>query len=237
MLDEMIIHNHKIKVKGIKKKVIYHFSDLHLSEFDELSDENEKQMAIEQTEYWKNMRLNFANGHGEECSEKYQKSVKKHLHNLMKIANEGDALVIAGDLNNYINGANLRLIDSELEKLTVPYISVCGNHDRAENIPDGFIFSKTKESFQILELEDIVIVGLDDSFRSISAKQNDALKEVLKGKKPVIIAMHMPLNPEIPGSNVEKCGEYFYLNNNEASSDTLEFVKILKNVADAICNI
>ena len=51
-MDNIILHKFNIPFKGVKKKVIYHFSDTHLTEYDSLSDEAEKERAIKQTAAW-----------------------------------------------------------------------------------------------------------------------------------------------------------------------------------------
>ena len=75
------VHNYKIAVKGIKKKIVYHFSDVHLAEYDLFSDENEKETAIKKTHYWEEERLNFANA----FSEHYTKEQLQSAHTLFLI--------------------------------------------------------------------------------------------------------------------------------------------------------
>ena len=49
MENSVLLHEYKIPAKGIKKKTIYHFSDVHLTEYDVQSDENEKAKATLKT--------------------------------------------------------------------------------------------------------------------------------------------------------------------------------------------
>ena len=46
----ILIHSFRIPVPGVQKKVIYHFSDIHLTLWDSLSDPEEIQKANEDTE-------------------------------------------------------------------------------------------------------------------------------------------------------------------------------------------
>ena len=51
-MDTLTITRYEIPVKGVKKKTICHFSDVHLTAYDELSTPEEKEHAIQQTQGW-----------------------------------------------------------------------------------------------------------------------------------------------------------------------------------------
>ena len=230
----MLIHNYTIPVKGIKKKIIYHFSDIHLTEYDSLSDEAETVKAKESTASWAKGRLGFAKSNNESTAEELQLSTGEHFSNLVSLAESGDAFVMTGDICDYINGANMRKIDADLENTKVPFLAVCGNHDKAIDIPDGHVYSALKNPVQTLDLGDMLLVGFDDSERQITSYQIDRLKEILSQSKPMIIAMHIPVMTEGNKEKLINCGEYFKLNHENASAETLEFIEILKQNADKI---
>ena len=230
----MLIHNYTIPVKGIKKKIIYHFSDIHLTEYDSLSDEAETVKAKESTASWAKGRLGFAKSNNESTAEELQLSTGEHFSNLISLAESGDAFVMTGDICDYINGANMRKIDADLENTKVPFLAVCGNHDKAIDIPDGHVYSALKNPVQTLDLGDMLLVGFDDSERQITSYQIDRLKEILSQSKPMIIAMHIPVMTEGNKEKLINCGEYFKLNHENASAETLEFIEILKQNADKI---
>lgn len=230
----IVIHEYKIPVKGIKKKVIYHFSDVHLTEFDDLSNESETVRAKDATVSWANGRLGFAKSNNENVSEEQKMPSGVHFTNLLKTASSGDAFVMTGDICDFINGANMRKLDAELKNISVPYVAVCGNHDKACDIPDGFIYSALKEPVQICDLGDLLIVGIDDSDRNITASQNEQLKKLLNKNKPLIIVFHVPIMTEGNKERLINCGEYFRLNHENASEETLEFIEIIKKNSDRI---
>ena len=233
-MNGMLIHNYTIPVKGIKKKIIYHFSDIHLTEYDDLSDEAETVKAKESTASWAKGRLGFAKSNNESTAEELQLSTGEHFSNLVSLVESGDAFVMTGDICDYINDANMRKIDADLKNAKVPFLAVCGNHDKAIDIPDGHVYSALKNPVQTLDLGDMLIVGFDDSDRQMTPYQIDRLKEILSQSKPMIIAMHIPVMTEGNKEKLINCGEYFRLNHDFASAETLEFIEILKQNADKI---
>lgn len=226
--EGMVVHNHRISAPGIRKKVIYHFSDVHLSVQDSLSTPEETQKAADASAGWEGTRSWFAEKYGEPDTPEQKKSPETHFSALLELAQTGDAVVMAGDLCDYVSPANLRFLDSELGKLSVPWLAVCGNHDMQEDIPDGFLFSRVKQSVQFLDLGDLILLGIDNSRRCITAEQNARLRQVLSLGKPLIVAMHVPVMTEGNRELLTDCGEYFQLNHAGADEETLAFVDILR---------
>ena len=232
--EGMVIHSHKISAAGIPKKVIYHFSDVHLAVQDDLSTPEENQRAMAASAGWANGRLDFAEKYGEPASRAQQKSSEAHFIDLLKLFEDGDAVVMAGDLCEYVSPANLRFLDSRLGSLDIPWLAVCGNHDKAEDIPEGYGFSRVKEPVQILDLGDLVLFGIDNSLRTVTARQNALLRQTLAMGKPLIIVMHIPIMTEGNKALLTDCGEYFRLNHPDADRETLEFIHILERNTDRI---
>ena len=228
------VHHYRIPVEGIQKKVIYHFSDVHLAEYYSLSSEEEKCKAINVTRYWEALRYDFANNHNEAYTAMQQQSAYSHFLNLLAVAQDGDALVLAGDICDYINSANLRILDTELGKFPVPFLSVLGNHEKCEEIPKNHILSQSTAPTQILDLSEFVIFGIDNSLRQVTAEQNEQLKDVLLQGKPLIIAMHVPIMTEDNKEQLLECGEYFQLNHANAPEEVHDFIEIIQQNASRI---
>ena len=232
--DSIVLHNFKIEREDIKRKVIYHFSDVHLTEYDELSSESEINKAKELTSAWEKVRRDFALYSGEKCEEAQLISAKSHLQSLINASCDGDALVMTGDVIDFIGSANLRAVDSILTDFQKPFISVCGNHEDSNLIPDGIIFSVTKRETQEIDLGDLIIIGIDNSKRKITKAQNDFLLNTLSKGKPIIVAMHIPIMTNGNEALLKKGDEYFYLNNSHADEETLRFIDILKENSSQI---
>ncbi len=227
-MNNLLIHEYNIKAENVSKKVIYHFSDCHLTLWDSLSDEQETEKAKKQTAEWDNLRKYFAKSHDEPFEEAQNCDARIHFENLVDEAKKGDGVVIAGDTFNYLNGANIREAEKKINELNIPYMLLCGNHDMAKDLPENGLLSKAKQPFQIMDLGDLYIIGFDNSARTISKEQINALNDILEKGKPVIVSMHIPIKTQGNKEKLEKAGEYFYINYDGCPAENLEFVEIIK---------
>ena len=235
MADKSIlIHDYKIPVPGIRKKVIWHFSAIHLSEYDALSTPEEILRAKESAEGWEDLRRYFAEKNGEAWEPEQRIPAHDHLRSLLELAKTGDALLVAGDMSEYISPANMRLLDGAFGGFPKPWLAVCGNHDPADQIPEGHVYSRVKQEAQILELEDMVILGLDDSQRAVNAGQLETLKRLLRGEKPLLILMHVPFSTPENRAILEECGEYFRLDHPQATPEAEVFRELIRENAERI---
>lgn len=235
MADKSIlIHDYKIPVPGIRKKVIWHFSDIHLSEYDALSTPEEVLRAKESAEGWEETRRYFAVKNGEPWEPEQRIPAAEHLKALLELAKTGDALLVAGDMSEYISPANMRHLDEAFGSFPIPWLAVCGNHDPADQIPEGHVYSRVKQEAQILELEDMVILGLDDSQRAVNAGQLETLKRLLRGEKPLLILMHVPFSTPENRAILEECGEYFRLDHAQATPEAEVFRELIRENAERI---
>ena len=111
---------------------------------------------------------------------------------------------------------------------------VKGNHEVTGEALDGICLSNITNPVQTFEFEDIIIVGMDNSTRDITAEQNKKLKDVLKKGKPILIAMHCPLMTDGNRELLERAGEYYQLNSKNASEEVFAFVDIIKQNSEQI---
>ena len=232
--NSVLIHDYKIPVPGIRKKVIWHFSDVHLTEYDALSTPEEVLRAKESAEGWEETRRYFAVKNGEPWEPEQRIPAAEHLKALLELAKTGDALLVAGDMSEYISPANMRHLDEAFGSFPIPWLAVCGNHDPADQIPEGHVYSRVKQEAQILELEDMVILGLDDSQRAVNAGQLETLKRLLRGEKPLLILMHVPFSTPENRAILEECGEYFRLDHPQATPEAEVFRELIRENAHKI---
>lgn len=230
----VLIHDYKIPVPGIRKKVIWHFSDIHLSVYDALSTEEEVRRAKESSEGWEDLRRYFAEKNGEAWEPEQRIPAHDHLRSLLELAKTGDALLVAGDMSEYISPANMRLLDGAFGGFPKPWLAVCGNHDPADQIPEGHVYSRVRQEVQILELEDMVILGLDDSQRAVNEAQLEALEQLLAGEKPLLILMHVPFSTPENRELLAECGEYFRLDHPQAGPQVARFLELIRENAGKI---
>lgn len=229
--NNLIVYEYKIYAEGVKNKTIYQFSDVHLTEFDELSSDGERAFALYQSPRWENMRKYYANAHKEPFNAEQQIKPIEHLKNLVNLARTGDAIIMAGDILDVVSNANLRAFESVVKPLDKPYIYVCGNHEPSAELPNGFI---AKNPTQKIEFDDLVILGFNNEERLITKSQLDFLISELSTDKKVIIAMHVPILCDSNREKVESLGEYFRLNNENSTAETLDFIDIINKNANKI---
>lgn len=236
-MDQLIVHEYQLKIKGVKKKILYQFSDVHLCLADADSTPGDRERATARTQSWREERLQFAKGHGERCDEELQIPAEEHLEHLLQaVARDGDALVIAGDLFDFVNEASARAYDHYFDRYPVPHLFVCGNHEPKKEIPDGYALSRIKQPVQMLDLGDLLIVGFDDSDRIITPEQLAALKELLAQDKMLIVAMHIPIQTEDNDAH-RQCSDYFRLNYPDAPKENLEFIDLIQKNANRIAAV
>ena len=226
----IILYDYKIPAPGVKKKVLYHFSDIHLA-YTDPSSVGQLELNYQN---WLSGWPGFAKSHGEPHGESQMKEPAEHLSCLLELSDTGNAIAMTGDLCDKVNATNLDVLDAELKKVNKPFMAVCGNHDTAFEIPDGYLFSRMKEPVQIMDLGDMLMVGVDNSSRQITAEQNARLRQLLTQDKPMVITMHVPIMTEGNREELLFCGDYFRLNHPEATDETLAFVEILKQNAPKI---
>ncbi|MBR5746947.1 MAG: metallophosphoesterase [Clostridia bacterium] len=224
-----MITEYKIACEGVKKKVIYHFNDSHLTEWDGESSEAERENAQKRTESWERVRADYARGYGEPYEAKQRLAPAKHFENLLTEAKKGDALVIAGDMMDYVSPANVRFCEKALGGFAKPFVSVCGNHENAAEIPADSVLSGMREPVQTLDLGDLLIIGLDNSRRSVTAAQNEELERLLSGGKKAVVAMHVPIMCPANEARLKPNGVYFQFNYEGCPRENLDCIEIIKS--------
>ncbi len=222
-----MITEYKIICSGIKKKVIYHFSDTHLTEYDELSSKEEIDKAIHQTESWERVRADFAR-HGAEPYGEYEKRAPGyHFCRALETAKDGDALAIAGDLLDYVSPANIRFAEKHLSAFDKPYVAVCGNHENSLELPQTGALSQMARPVSVCDLGDLQLIGVDNSKRNVSAEQNDALRALLENGKKSVIVMHVPVMCESNAHKLKQSGVYFQFNYEGCPDENIDFINII----------
>ena len=229
----VVLHPVKIKVKGIAKKVFYHISDAHLTCVDELSSKEEIKWAKECEENWIKTRAYLAKEHNEAFND-MSLSAEEYFKSAISEVKNADALILSGDICDFISDANMRFLENELKTVAYPIVSVCGNHEDKNKIPDGYIFSITKEPISLLEFEDLCLVGIDNSLKKVTKEQTQKLKEILDLKKPIILVMHTPIKTEDTAEIFKEVGDYYALNHSEQDENTKEFIELIKANDDKI---
>jgi 3',5'-cyclic AMP phosphodiesterase CpdA len=120
-----------------------------------------------------------------------------------------DAVLIPGDLTRDGKKKQFEAVFAELEKVSVPFACVPGNHDfsgencpRRENAISTFVDTCADEPFPFLcRINDIDIIGLNSmntrdhgvESGTVSQSQIDQLNIIIKDTKNPIVMLHHPL--------------------------------------------
>lgn len=233
----LLIHNYIINIPGVKKKTIYHFGDTHLTEYNDKMREDDRAYATRRTAEWERARMYYVSEYNEECNNEQLKSARTHFLNLLKLSKTGDCFIMTGDICEYINPANLELLENELKTVKTPFLGVVGNHENPAGIPNEHILAPLKRPINSLELEDILLIGIDNSKREITHEQNQELISLLSSKKPIILVMHTPIITAENAKSIKNVEDYFKLNHSGATKETERFIDIINKSGSKIAAI
>jgi hypothetical protein len=236
-MSKILIHEYKLKIDGVAPKILYQFSDTHINIADDLSSDEEREAVAGRVENWYRVREKFTTRFNEPYGEDQRLEAKEHFENLLEKAKEdGDALIIAGDVFDYVNEAHLRMFEKRFADLGIPYIYACGNHEKTWEIPDDSAMAIIKRPVQILDLGDMKIVAFENSQRVITREQIDALKELLDEGLPLVVLMHIPIQAEHNEAHKGQ-SDYFRINYPDCPAENLEFIDLIYANTDKISAI
>lgn len=142
-----------------------------------------------------------------------------------------DLLVLGGDIVDSAMWASIDFVEEELKESGVPWMYEMGNHDfeygqeyfteRAyeEYLPRLQSVSGTRDGCQIQEYEEFVILLVDDRCNQVSEGALEALKSLSGGEsvKPVLLVMHVPVEPLAGDTLLEETKEVWGPSENDHS--------------------
>lgn len=200
--SQLTVHEEEISVPGLKEEFHLDFlADTHISLCDE-RDADLMQKASQRYE-------GFRSPQGDGADITFQA-----LMNYVK-TDSPDLLVLGGDIIDSAMYASIDFVQQELEAANVPWLYSMGNHDfeygseyfsktaYAEYLPRLKKISKTESGYQLMEYEDFLIFAADDKNNQISKNTLAGLKEALEIGKPILLVMHVPIEPLVENSLVE----------------------------------
>ncbi len=189
-----VVHEEEIVVPGLKEEFeILFMADTHIS----LCDERDEGL------------LDKARARYEGFRGPSQKGAEETFRGLMEYAalEEPDLLVLGGDILDSAMWASLDFLKERLDELGLPWVYAMGNHDfeygeeyfsekaYTDYLPRFGSVSDTTDGYQLWEHEDFTILAVDDKSNKVSGKAADALEALCEKNKPVILVMHVPVEP------------------------------------------
>lgn len=145
------------------------------------------------------------------------KTATKTFQNLITQAGEeqADLTIFAGDIIDSAMYASIDFVKKQLDRLSMPYLFILGNHDfeygkeyfskkaYKKYFPRLSVLTGTGCQYVIKEYDDLVIAGINDKNNQFPKSAVKALLPYMHGKKPVILVLHVPLQPQFPDSELE----------------------------------
>lgn len=191
---------------------IVHIADTHLFKDDERGEPYKKYSdrmakAYNQTKHFKTGEMT----HPEEAFEQ----ALQHAQD-----SGADLITLIGDIFSFPSEAAIEWVQSQLEKITVPYIYVAGNHDwhyegmegSLDDLRDTWIQKRLLPLYQgknplmaAYDVKGVRFLAIDNSTYEINKAQLAFFKEQVSSGKPLVLLVHIPLYA--PGKSISfGCG-------------------------------
>ncbi len=193
----------KLTIPGIRNE--YHFfliADTHIS----LCDERDSSL------------MEKAGSRKQAFEQESGKTAARTFQNLVTQANDRgvDLAVFAGDIIDSAMYASIDFVKKQFDRLQMPYMYIAGNHDfeygeeyfskkaYQDYFPRLQELTGTDKQYILREYEDLIIAGINDNNNQFPKSAVKALLPVMEKDKPVILVLHVPLQPQFENSELEQ---------------------------------
>lgn len=124
-----------------------------------------------------------------------------------------DLLILGGDIVDSAMYASIDFVTEKIRDTGVDYIYGMGNHDfeygdeyysdkaYSDYLPRLETVSATKDGYQLKEYDELVVLVVDDDNNQVTEGALNALKDLSRQDKPVILCTHVPIEPDPEYSN------------------------------------
>ncbi len=174
---------------------VWFLSDLHITKVNDTESEEIRNYAETRTPI-------FTNEMGVDSAEILAQFIEDA--NVQK----PDIVLFGGDILDFPSKANMDFLKEELDKLTVPYLFVMGNHDWT--YPWEYMTPEGAEKYRplveeiisadtyanVIELDDIVFLAVDNSSNQVAPEAVEAIEHVYSLDKPIVLLQHVPFSTE-----------------------------------------
>lgn len=192
--SSLVIHEEEIEISGLEEEFeIIFLSDTHIS----LCDERDASLLEKAASRYNGFRN--ADGEGADVS----------FQSLMNYVSQKkpELLILGGDIVDSAMWASIEFVKDALTELQIPWIYEMGNHDfeyggeyfsekaYTDYFPRFSNISDSKNGFQLVEYEKFVVLAVDDKSNQVCEEAVKALEKLYEKEKPVILVMHVPIEP------------------------------------------
>lgn len=226
---------YEIPVRGLTDEVqIFHMSDLHLIVSDENSTPEWQEHAKKSKDAWQGVRLSFAKLYGDSCDEAHLIQPEDALPKYVSLVNEKrpNALLMTGDMLNDFSPETIDYLGDALSKVEIPWMWVRGNHELGND--EAYLpYTGNGALIQTLQLGNLILIGIDNSPKKVSAAQAQAVKAAADkakadGNVPVL-TMHIPIKTPHNEEATSIFDPYFLLGSGDVDADSAAFLEYLQS--------
>ncbi len=216
-----------VKIPGLTKTHTFlHLSDAHVAWAAPDASDEAKAIAQKQTSAWMHNDIPPVN-----VFETVLEETK---------AENFDAILMAGDCIDYFSTDNAAFMQEHLPSCGTEILYAFGNHERGSYGSPTFapedpyrklapVMLGTPD-FWVRDFGEFLVIGVDDSAKSISADQLQKMKDQIARGLPILLLVHIPLRtPAIEPSVMKIWGTTFMLGTDEDSDTTKEFCELVKS--------
>ena len=239
MIDDSFFwfKRNRLVIPGVRGEHLFmHISDTHISAVDEESTPEEKAECEKQEALWAVFKENFARGklefskgNDEPYGEAQKISTVEAFEKQLALARElkPEALLLSGDNLDHMHPAGERYLKRKLAEYEGKYLCVPGNHEAP--VCEG----AWEPGVRTLEFDGFRIAALDNSQKTVSPADLEALKALCAEGKPIILLCHIPLSTAPCREEMHRIMDYFYIDGETADEAGREFVSLCE-VSDAV---
>jgi len=184
------VQSETIEIPNVEREYYFlYLSDMHVIIPSEELAENEIATVTARQESFKNVL-------GKSSSEIYQaliSSINK---------TDIDAVLMCGDMMDYLSKSNWDYLKVGLDSLKVPYLYATADHDLStwwtnysEEESVTLKGSMQLKSVNRIEYDEFVILSVSESTSQLTEEALKEIKEVFAIGKPIILMTHVPLEP------------------------------------------
>ena len=220
----------RIEIPGVRgEHVLMHISDTHVSTVDELSTAEEREQTEKQEALWAVYKekfarglLDFSKGNDEPYGDPQRISTQAAFEKLLALACElkPEALLLSGDNLDHMHPAGERYLSRRMSEYPGRFLCVPGNHED-EACPGVW-----GPGVRTLEFDGFRIAAVDNSRRTVSRADLDALRALCDEGVPMIVMCHVPISTPCCAEEMRRLIDYFYIDSGTEDENGREFVSL-----------
>lgn len=232
------ISDFTIPVAGLKESVeIMQISDLHISHADADSSEERKEKVERQKNAWEPVRRHFANRYGDSIEPEHMIDPEEGWQRIISAMNQSrpDAVIFNGDMMEDYSPENLRFLSEGLRRIEIPWMWVCGNHERGHD--DEYApWMDGHPDCQLSVVKGLQFIGINNADKQVT---DDQLAKILSASvlMPSVLVMHIPMLTKYNKEATAVFGEYFLMGTGEVCESTRRFIEYMEGKDNPIAAV